>query len=53
MKLRDPDLLRTRAFIGGHWLDAASGATHPVVNPATPMSGTVPRVSRVAGFTTA
>jgi len=43
MKLRDPDLLRTRAFIGGKWLDAASGATHAVVNPATrePL-GTVP-----------
>ena len=35
MKLRDPDLLRTRAFIGGKWLDAANGATHAVVNPAT------------------
>jgi succinate-semialdehyde dehydrogenase / glutarate-semialdehyde dehydrogenase len=43
MKLRDPDLLRTRAFIGGRWLDAANGATHEVVNPATrePI-GTVP-----------
>src|SRR6516225_2596533 len=43
MKLRDPDLLRTRAFIGGRWLDAANGATQPVVNPATrePI-GTVP-----------
>ena len=43
MKLRDPDLLRTRAFIGGKWLDAANGATHAVVNPATrePL-GTVP-----------
>jgi len=35
MKLRDPDLLRTRAFVGGKWLDAASGATLAVVNPAT------------------
>ena len=35
MKLRDPDLLRTRAFIGGQWLEAASGATHTVVNPAS------------------
>jgi succinate-semialdehyde dehydrogenase / glutarate-semialdehyde dehydrogenase len=35
MKLRDPDLLRTRAFIGGKWADAAGGATHAVVNPAT------------------
>jgi len=43
MKLRDPDLLRTHAFIGGKWLDAVSGATHTVVNPATrePL-GTVP-----------
>ena len=43
MKLRDPDLLRTRAFVGGRWLDAASGATRTVVNPATrePI-GTVP-----------
>jgi succinate-semialdehyde dehydrogenase / glutarate-semialdehyde dehydrogenase len=43
MKLRDPDLLRTRAFIGGNWLDAAGGATHTIVNPATrePI-GTVP-----------
>jgi succinate-semialdehyde dehydrogenase / glutarate-semialdehyde dehydrogenase len=43
MKLRDPDLLRTRAFIGGEWLDAPGGATHPVVNPATrERIGTVP-----------
>ena len=35
MKLRDPDLLRTRAFIGGKWVDAMSGATHQIVNPAT------------------
>ena len=35
MKLRDPELLRTQAFIGGRWVDAASGATHPVSNPAT------------------
>lgn len=43
MKLHDPDLLRTQAFIGGKWLDAASGATQAVLNPATgePL-GTVP-----------
>jgi len=35
MKLRDPDLLRTRAFIGGKWVDAMSGATREIVNPAT------------------
>jgi succinate-semialdehyde dehydrogenase/glutarate-semialdehyde dehydrogenase len=41
--LRDPDLLRTRAFIDGKWVDAGSGATHTVVNPATRESiGTVP-----------
>ncbi len=43
MKLRDPDLLRSRAFIGGEWLDADSGATHNVINPATrEVLGTVP-----------
>jgi succinate-semialdehyde dehydrogenase / glutarate-semialdehyde dehydrogenase len=43
MKLRDPDLLRTRAFIGGEWVDAAEGGTHPVLNPATrEVIGTVP-----------
>jgi succinate-semialdehyde dehydrogenase / glutarate-semialdehyde dehydrogenase len=43
MKLRDPDLLRTRAFVGGKWVDAANGATQQVINPATrePI-GTVP-----------
>jgi succinate-semialdehyde dehydrogenase / glutarate-semialdehyde dehydrogenase len=43
MKLRDPELLRTHACIGGQWLDAVSGATHAVVNPATRETiGTVP-----------
>jgi succinate-semialdehyde dehydrogenase/glutarate-semialdehyde dehydrogenase len=43
MKLRDPDLFRTRAFIGGQWVDAPGGATHPVTNPATgEVLGTVP-----------
>jgi succinate-semialdehyde dehydrogenase / glutarate-semialdehyde dehydrogenase len=43
MKLRDPDLLRTRALVGGKWVDAANAATHPVVNPATrEVIGTVP-----------
>jgi succinate-semialdehyde dehydrogenase / glutarate-semialdehyde dehydrogenase len=45
MKLRDPDLLRTRAFIGGEWLEATNGATHTVVNPATQEPiGTVPNM---------
>jgi succinate-semialdehyde dehydrogenase/glutarate-semialdehyde dehydrogenase len=43
MKLRDPDLLRPHALIGGKWVDAANGATYQVMNPATrePL-GTVP-----------
>jgi succinate-semialdehyde dehydrogenase/glutarate-semialdehyde dehydrogenase len=45
MKLRDPDLLRTRAFIGGNWVEASDGATLAVVNPATRESlGTVPNM---------
>jgi succinate-semialdehyde dehydrogenase / glutarate-semialdehyde dehydrogenase len=45
MKLRDPDLLRTRAYIGGKWVDAKSGATHTIINPATRESlGTVPHM---------
>jgi succinate-semialdehyde dehydrogenase/glutarate-semialdehyde dehydrogenase len=43
MKLRDADLLRTRAFIGGQWVDAANEATQSVINPATGETiGTVP-----------
>src|SRR3974390_2056181 len=43
MKLRDPELLRTRAYIGGEWVEAAGGAGYQVMNPATraPL-GTVP-----------
>jgi succinate-semialdehyde dehydrogenase/glutarate-semialdehyde dehydrogenase len=45
MKLRDPELLRNRAFIGGQWVLAEGGATHAVVNPATQeVIGTVPRM---------
>jgi succinate-semialdehyde dehydrogenase / glutarate-semialdehyde dehydrogenase len=43
MKLRDPELLCTRAFIGGEWVDADNRATHGVINPATrQVIGTVP-----------
>ena len=35
MKLSDQALLKTRAYIDGHWADADSGETLPVVNPAT------------------
>jgi succinate-semialdehyde dehydrogenase/glutarate-semialdehyde dehydrogenase len=43
MHLKDPTLLRTQAFLNGEWVNAASGATHEVLNPATGEKlGTVP-----------
>ena len=33
--LSDPQLLRTQAYINGAWVDADSGATFDVTNPAT------------------
>lgn len=33
-QLSDLRLLRTKAYIGGAWVDADSGATYPVTNPA-------------------
>ena len=30
-----PDLLRDQAYVDGAWIDADSGATFPVVDPAT------------------
>lgn len=35
LDLTDSSLLRSQAYIGGQWLDAKSGQTAPVVNPAT------------------
>jgi len=35
MQLNDRDLLRTRAYVDGQWIDADSGETTPVTNPAT------------------
>ena len=35
LPLRDRDLLRTRAFLDGSWVDGDAGETFPVVNPAT------------------
>jgi succinate-semialdehyde dehydrogenase/glutarate-semialdehyde dehydrogenase len=32
--LRDPDLLRDRAFVAGDWVAADGGASFPVTNPA-------------------
>jgi succinate-semialdehyde dehydrogenase / glutarate-semialdehyde dehydrogenase len=47
MKLRDPELLRNRAFIGGKWVDAKGGATHAIMNPATRENiGTVPNMGQ-------
>ena len=41
--LKDPDLFRCQAYIGGRWCDADSGATLEVNNPATgTIMGTVP-----------
>jgi len=35
MKLKDPTLLRSAAYLDGHWTAAHSGARFPVHNPAT------------------
>lgn len=43
LSLDNPALYIDRAFIGGEWVGAASGATVPVDNPATgAVIGTVP-----------
>ena len=43
LTLKNPSLLIERAFIGGQWVEATSGATLPVDNPATgAIIGTVP-----------
>jgi succinate-semialdehyde dehydrogenase/glutarate-semialdehyde dehydrogenase len=43
MKLQDPTLFRTDAYINGAWVSADSGATTDVTNPATgEVMGTVP-----------
>ncbi|MEM7280529.1 MAG: NAD-dependent succinate-semialdehyde dehydrogenase [Pseudomonadota bacterium] len=35
LPLSDPTLLQTQAFINGEWIDADSGETLPIVNPAS------------------
>ncbi len=35
LKINDQALLKTQAYINGHWVDADSGATLAVTNPAT------------------
>ena len=43
MRLKDPQLLRDKAYINGEWVAADSGATFEVTNPATgAVLGTLP-----------
>jgi succinate-semialdehyde dehydrogenase/glutarate-semialdehyde dehydrogenase len=43
LNLKDPTLLRQQCYIDGQWLDARSGGTKPVTNPANgEVLGTVP-----------
>eukprot|EP01135_Chromosphaera_perkinsii_P012057 Nk52_evm20s2578 gene=Nk52_evmTU20s2578 len=35
LKLSDPGLLKTKAYVGGKWIGAVSNKLYPVVNPAT------------------
>jgi succinate-semialdehyde dehydrogenase/glutarate-semialdehyde dehydrogenase len=43
LNLKDPTLLRQQCYIDGRWLDARSGGTKPVTNPASgAVLGTVP-----------
>ena len=44
MKISDKALLKTQAYVGGVWIDADSGATQPVTNPAT--GDTIANVAR-------
>jgi len=45
LKLKDPKLLRNQCYIDGQWVDADSGKTLAVTNPATgELLGTVPSV---------
>ncbi|MDQ2803764.1 MAG: NAD-dependent succinate-semialdehyde dehydrogenase, partial [Pseudomonadota bacterium] len=46
LPLRDPSLLRTACLVGGRWIEAASGKTITVRDPATgDVVGTVPSLS--------
>jgi succinate-semialdehyde dehydrogenase / glutarate-semialdehyde dehydrogenase len=45
LNLKDPSLLRHQAYVNGQWVDADSGATFNVANPATGDDlGTVPHM---------
>ena len=46
MKLKDTTLFRQQCHVNGAWIDATSGATLPVTNPATGEKlGTVPAIN--------
>ena len=44
LKLKDPSLLTSQAFINGDWVNADSGETLQVINPAT--GDTIARVAK-------
>jgi succinate-semialdehyde dehydrogenase/glutarate-semialdehyde dehydrogenase len=45
--LKDPSLLRSQAYLGGEWADAASGETITVTNPASgEVVASVPKLAR-------
>ena len=45
LALKDPSLFRQQGYVDGRWLDADSGATREVFNPATGRAiGTVPQM---------
>jgi succinate-semialdehyde dehydrogenase/glutarate-semialdehyde dehydrogenase len=45
LKLKDPTLLRTQAYVGGQWVDASDRRTSEIANPATGKPiGTVPHM---------
>jgi succinate-semialdehyde dehydrogenase/glutarate-semialdehyde dehydrogenase len=47
LNLTDPELLRQQCYIDGAWVDADTGETLTVTNPATATAiGTVPKASR-------
>ena len=50
MQLTDNGLLKTRAFIDGRWVAADSGATMPVINPAS--GAAIAQVARCGGAET-
>ena len=47
MDLKDPSLFRQQIFVDGAWVDADSGQTLAVTNPANGTTiGTVPKAGR-------